>query len=248
MGDGLDLRIAHISDPHFESPFFSEELARKALRKLNNLELDLIVCTGDLTVEGLIDEFKRAKEFFSNLSTHSKLIIPGNHDARNVGFEVFTEFFGERWKTLEKGGIRLFGADSSQPDLDDGHIGRENYRRIHNYLKDAEFSVFALHHHLVPLPKTGRERSVTVDSGDVLKLLVDADVDLVLSGHRHIHWLWDLEGITILHAGALATRRVKGREKPSFNVIDIGKKIVVHKVVVEESETEKIFEKKIKRK
>ena len=42
--------------------------------------------------------------------------------------------------------------------------------------------VFVLHHHLLPVPGTGRERNIVYDAGDAIECLQRAQVDLVLCG------------------------------------------------------------------
>src|SRR5260370_20899867 len=50
--------------------------------------------------------------------------------------------------------------DSTEPDLDNGQIGRGRYGWIEEQFADgAQLRVFVLHHHLLPVPGTGRERS-----------------------------------------------------------------------------------------
>ena len=81
--------------------------------------------------------------------------------------------------------------------------------------------ILILHHHVIPVPKTGREFNILSDSGDVLKLCVDLKLDLVLSGHRHLPWIWELQDTHFVTAGTACTRRLKGRSYPSYNMIDI---------------------------
>src|SRR3712207_9542099 len=71
--------------------------------------------------------------------------------------------------------------------LDDGRVGREHYDFIHDTFAKAEekLKIFVIHHHLIPIPGTGRERNIIYDAGDVLELLDDVGADLVLSGHKH---------------------------------------------------------------
>ena len=40
----------------------------------------------------------------------------------------------------------------------------------------ADLKVFVLHHHLLPIPGTGRERSTVMDAGDLLEVLINAGV------------------------------------------------------------------------
>ena len=40
-------------------------------------------------------------------------VVPGNHDARNVGWVHFEELIGERYWAANVGSVRVVGADSS---------------------------------------------------------------------------------------------------------------------------------------
>ncbi|HIE33569.1 MAG TPA: hypothetical protein EYP86_00310 [Candidatus Altiarchaeales archaeon] len=78
-----------------------------------------------------------------------------------------------------------------------------------------------LHHHLIPVPMTGRERAVLTDAGDILKILVKRGADLTLSGHRHTPWAWFLNNLAIVTAGSASTEKVRATIKQSYNIIKI---------------------------
>ena len=100
------------------------------------------------------------------------IVIPGNHDSRNVGYVHFEELFGERRSELHLDGVSLVAVDSTEPDLDHGVIGRGRYAWIQERFAahEAYLRVFVLHHHLLPVPGTGRERNVVHDAGDTLEM------------------------------------------------------------------------------
>ena len=77
-----------------------------------------------------------------------------------------------------------------------------------------------LHHHLLPVPGTGRERNVVHDAGDTLECLQRADVHLVLSGHKHVPYAWRLENLFVVNAGTVSTTRLRGKTKPCYNVVE----------------------------
>ena len=149
------------------------------------------------------------------------IIIPGNHDSRNVGYLCFEEVFGPRFKVENFKGVTVVGVDSTQPDLSDGHIGRDKYCWIEDSFNVGDFKIFALHHHLLPVPNTGRKVNIPIDSGDVLDLITRCGVDLVLCGHKHVPWIWNLNGMAILNAGTACTNRIKWNTPQSFNLIKI---------------------------
>jgi 3',5'-cyclic AMP phosphodiesterase CpdA len=78
-----------------------------------------------------------------------------------------------------------------------------------------------MHHHLIPVPDTGLEAAIVEDAGDVLKTLSRLSPDLVLSGHRHRPWSWQLNDINFLFSGAVSTIRLRGFFENSYNVIEI---------------------------
>ncbi|MHB0976658.1 MAG: metallophosphoesterase family protein [Candidatus Aquicultorales bacterium] len=216
------ITIAHISDFHTGSQYFIPNLMSRTIEELNDLGPDIVVVTGDITDFGFEQEYKTAETFFSLLKCERRVLVPGNHDSRNVGHIHFEEIFGARDTVLAHGGVRILGTDSSEPDLDNGRIGRERYRWLHEEFQDPEeYKIFALHHHLLPVPGTGRERNIVYDAGDLLEVLLTCGVDLVLCGHKHVPYVWRLEDLIVVNAGTASSLRLRGKTKPCYNVIRI---------------------------
>lgn len=213
------MKIAHISDIHAAEAHFLPDLAEKVIAKLNELEPDILVVSGDLTDAGYPHEFEHARRFIEQIECDLSVVVPGNHDVRNVGDIGFEEYFGSRSKVERHRGVTIVGIDSAQPDIDDGHVGREKYAWFEQCLQTDDFKLVALHHHVIPVPKTGREKSILTDAGDVLELLTRCRVDLVLCGHKHVPWVWNLNGMVIANAGTATTDRVKWQIPQSFNLI-----------------------------
>jgi 3',5'-cyclic AMP phosphodiesterase CpdA len=215
------VRIAHISDPHVGSSFFVPNLMNRVIVELNAMEPDAVICTGDLTTDGYRQEYKQFVAYASRIKA-PVYTIPGNHDARNVGYLHFEDLVGERYWVADLDGVRIVGADSSEPDINEGQIGRERYPWIREQFDvEARLKIFAIHHHLLPIPGTGRERSVVNDAGDLLELLTTAGVNVVLSGHKHVPYVWRLENMYVANAGTVASLRVRGHTKPCYNVLEL---------------------------
>lgn len=215
------MKIAHISDIHATEAHLLPDLAENVIKRLNELAPDILVVTGDLTDNGYPIEYERAKRYIDRIAGARRVVVPGNHDVRNVGDLGFEEFFGPRSRKECSNGVTILGIDSTQPDIDDGHVGRDKYKWIEQSLDTTDFKIVAMHHHLIPVPKTGRESSILRDAGDVLELLVRCEVDLVLCGHKHVPWVWDLNGMIIVNAGTACTNRVKWNIPQSFNLIEV---------------------------
>jgi len=178
--------IAQISDIHVGSSRFRPDLLQIAIEEINAAEPDLIVVAGDITDDGYGDQYPQAKLALAGLACQNVVLVPGNHDARNVGDVRFEDTFGSRDSRhrMHLGGldVAIVAVDSSKPDLDEGQIGREHYAWIaEGFAGAADLRVFVCHHHLVAIPGTGRDRNQLMDAGDVLALLRDCRNDIVLS-------------------------------------------------------------------
>jgi Icc protein len=220
------MRIAQLSDVHVGASRYREDLLRTAIAEINAAGVDLVVVAGDLTDDGYPDEYPTAKEELGALTCPRITCVPGNHDARNVGYLRFEETFGARDSRLrlDCGGIEiaLVAVDSSKPDLDEGEIGREHYGWIEEgFAGEADLRVFVCHHHLMPIPGTGRERNQVLDAGDVLSLLSRCGVDIVLSGHRHVPYVWPVAGLLLIHSGTVSTLRTRGFPHPAYNLVEV---------------------------
>ena len=227
------IRIAQISDIHCGESSFNPDMMASALDRIAEMEPDLVVIAGDLTAAGYEWEFVEAARWIEQIH-HPKVIVPGNHDARNVGYIHFEHFFGKRFSRYRQAfdaeraerlgatGFTVVAVDSSEPDLNDGRVGREHYGWISEQFDEPDdYKIFVIHHHLVPIPGTGRERNIILDAGDVLAVLTQLDIDVVLSGHKHVPYFWGLNGMLLCNSSTACTRRVRGLTPPSWNELQI---------------------------
>ena len=242
------LLIAHVTDIHAGSPYFITNLFTRAIEELNEIKPDVVVITGDLTNMGFRQEFTTAKAFIDKLECENILIVPGNHDSRNVGWVHFEELFGPRHKVLSLDRATIVGLDSSEPDLDIGRIGRERYTWLKEQFEKSksDLNIFAMHHHLLPVPGTGRERNIIYDAGDLLEALIDSKVDLVLTGHKHVPWFWRFENMIVTVAATVSSLKLRGYIKPSYHLFEIeeNKMSIYRKYPFGEKSLEGVFEKK----
>jgi 3',5'-cyclic AMP phosphodiesterase CpdA len=217
------IRIAHLSDLHCGSPAFQADLLERAIEEINELEPAVAVISGDLTTDGFEREYRMAREFVDRIECEDLIVIPGNHDSRNVGYVHFEELFGERNSVLRVGPATVVAVDSTEPDLDHGQIGRGRYRWIEEQFaqEESELRIFVCHHHLLPVPGTGRERNVIYDAGDTIECLQRAGVHLVLSGHKHVPYAWKLENLFVVNTGTVSSLRLRGNTRPCYNVVEV---------------------------
>ena len=226
--------LIQISDIHVGSQF-QESVFEKVISEVNELKPDAILISGDLTNEGLIKEYEKCKKLISQFNCKKIITISGNHDYRNSGYLAFKKYFP--FESVNELGpdIVLVTVGTARPDRNEGEIGyRQNLwlERTMNKYKD-KVKILAMHHHLVGIPDTGADRVTVIDAGDVLRTLLDTDVNLVLCGHKHRPWIWNFKDLEIVNAGTVSSDRVRGLFENSYNIITIqDKKIRVDLKIV----------------
>jgi 3',5'-cyclic AMP phosphodiesterase CpdA len=226
-------RIAHLSDIHFgdENP----AALNAATNWLGREAVDLIVISGDLTRYATLAEFEAAAAWLAGLP-HPWLVTPGNHDTPYVGlleraiapFGRFQKFIGPAAAQSWRGaGVAVRGVNTARGlqlrlNWSKGAISQRQARETADWFQaDDTLRIVVAHHPLIEMiggPMSARVRGGTRAAGR----LVDAKVDLVLSGHVHAPFVWpypDGDGKTYaVGAGTLSVRE-RG-VPPGFNLIE----------------------------
>ncbi len=221
-------RFGLISDTHItKGGTFVEHVYDRGVKIINNEDVKFVVHAGDVTDIGTLDDYELALEKLSNINK-PLFLVPGNHDSKNVGDHLWEEMIGERSFVYEESNLLMIGVDSSVPDMNEGRIGSKTLQWVRNLLGSVGTDVYKIvvfHHQLLPIPFTGRERSVIQDSGDVLKTLLDEDVQLVINGHRHIsnsYIVTDGSGeMVVINAGTMSCKKTRYREQQSIAIVEI---------------------------
>ena len=86
------MEIVQLSDLHVGAQF-REETFQKVIDEINSLKPSAVVITGDLTNEGLIEQYEKCKKMISQIKVEKIIAISGNHDYRNTGYLLFKKYF-----------------------------------------------------------------------------------------------------------------------------------------------------------
>lgn len=237
------MKIAHISDIHCNyGTDFNEKVFEKAVTMVNKLDADIIFVSGDLTTDGLLSEYELAQEKLKEI-TGKLVIVPGNHDERNLGFKLFPEFFGDPTFIHTYKGLTFVGLASSEPDKDDGRLGRGRHRLIEEGIqKRKKMTIIGFHHHLIPIPNSGREKNIIEDAGETLDIILHSEVPLVLMGHRHVPYGVKIHKTLLVNAGTFSCNRTRAHFGNTFNIIDIeSNSITVTVVNIRQEKQEKMI-------
>ncbi len=221
------MSIVHLSDLHVGSQF-QPEVFETLVNEANKLNPDVIVITGDLTNEGLMKEYEKCKSLLTKFNTKKIISISGNHDYRNTGYLLFKKFFPFKTVNELDDDVVLVTVGTARPDRNEGEVGyRQNLwlERTMKKYKD-KIKIVAMHHHLIPIPDTGSDQLTVVDAGDILRTVLDTQVDVVLCGHKHRPWAWNFGKLTVVNAGAATSERVRGLFENTYNILTISNKKV----------------------
>ncbi|MEA1994452.1 MAG: metallophosphoesterase [Euryarchaeota archaeon] len=224
------MKIAHISDTHFSN--IDRESFDNFIKKINSSNVEFVVHTGDIVSRGYLEEYEEAIQSFTRLKKPI-IYVPGNHDGRNVGLELFKNLIGPLRGVREDDNYVVIYLNSVIPDMNGGRISNSSFlwlkRTLMRYI-DKEIKIVGFHHHLIPVPHTGRERNVLFNAGDVLNLLIRYGVTLVLNGHKHYPNVYKIEDLVISNAGTMCSLKTRLGDTNSFNVIEINDKVKVQTI------------------
>ena len=224
----MTIRLAHLSDIHFGGEDRAAVLA--ALDAVHAFAPDLVVVTGDLTLNGQPAEFEAARAWLSRLPS-PLVVTPGNHDTPYwnlplralIPFDRFRRHIGPpNIARFDGPGLRvrcLNSARGAQPRLD-WSKGAIDLARLMDAVGElaadpAALRVFACHHPLVEVvgaPVTGGVRRGIAAAA----ALAQGGVDLILTGHVHNPFAVALPyGDQLTYAVGAGTLSVRTRGTPA---------------------------------
>ena len=178
------LTIAHISDLHAGSPYFVPSLLDRVVVEINELDPDVVLCTGDLTEMGFRQDYLDGP----GVSGAHRMPADGRHPRQS--------------RRPQRGLRALRGAHRAALDQVLALRRRDDRRRRLQRARPrsradragalpvarravlASRRVFASSCCTItccPIPGTGRERNIVYDAGDLLEVLQACGVNLVLS-------------------------------------------------------------------
>ena len=235
------MRIIQLSDVHFGCEDGSAVEAATSFAC--DAKADLVMVTGDLTLNGLPEEFRSAERWLARLP-QPLLVTPGNHDTpywnlvlRTLEpFKRYRRFIGQPSAArldLDHLHARMINTSrGAQPRLDwskgaiDLHLARAAVQAISIY-PTGELRVIGCHHPLVEVagsPVTG-----DVHRGQrAARMFCEGGVDLILTGHVHTPFAVGLpfcDGKTYAVGASTLSKRTRG-VPPGFNVLQVGQTCV----------------------
>jgi 3',5'-cyclic AMP phosphodiesterase CpdA len=220
------MKLVQISDLHIGG-LFKRDTFNTIVKEVNDdIRPDVIIISGDLTDDGLLFQFEQARKEINRFSCPNLIVFPGNHDYRHTGYLLFKKFFPFTKQIYEfDDNIVVVTLGTARPDRDEGEVGhRQNLWMEETLSKydNVKTKIVAMHHHLIAIPDTGYTNVVGIlDAGDTLRACLESNVDLVLCGHKHRPWVWNLGSLKIAYAGTACSWRYRGVFEDTYNIIDV---------------------------
>lgn len=215
-------RILHISDLHFGA--VNARLLEPLLALARHLQPDAIIVSGDLTQRARPAQFRAAAAFLARFGL-PVLTVPGNHDAPlyNLPVRLLTPFGRYRRvantvlePVLILPGAVLAGVNTANPLVwKTGRLRAASADHLAQGFAAApmgDMRIAVMHH--APVPAADGTPADIHDAAAVLRDLVAAGTDIVLSGHTHMPHVTPAEtaeSILFLQVGTAISTRLKTR-------------------------------------
>lgn len=232
----MSFSIVHVSDPHFGDATDLRKIAGVE-NLVPDLEPDVVVISGDLTLRARHGEYQAARMFVHELErTAPVYVVPGNHDvqwwwrplvpfAPAAKYAKFREYFGpaltptlDLTEGIVTGALTAHGIAwrSLTPHLRDvavkGYLPRAEMRRVVGVFDRArpeQARVLVMHHNV--LPGEVSQRMGLAHRQRARWRIVESGADVVLCGHDHEHQIDVLDGVVVSCAGTISARFQEGQ-------------------------------------
>lgn len=246
----MSLNILHISDLHF-GPYFVPPVAESLREKLNELEAELIIASGDFTQRAKPGQFREAREYLDSLPKLPTVVVPGNHDVPlyRIGERIFEpyryykQYISPELDTVVRvEGAVIVALNSTAPlrAIVNGRIREWQLDLCEREFAKAapgDLRIVVAHHHFAPAPDY-EGGGVMPHAKRALDRFTALKVDMIFGGHLHRAYIGnslDLypgkdreHGIIVVQSGTSTSRRgrAREREKNTFNHIQVTDEIV----------------------
>jgi 3',5'-cyclic AMP phosphodiesterase CpdA len=257
----MSFSFAHITDHHLlhredelKLGFSPGHAFRCVLRKLSELagEIDFVVCSGDLVETPDLESYALAKKMMGlgladqapgagtlNVEGFGGMpiyFLPGNHDDRENFYSLFanTNQRGLMNAAFEHKGVRFICLDLS-PAVK-GDMSAETLGFLSEHL-NTEPTVILTHHPLVKVGAKWLDKYLADNLAPFWELLEGKNILGTLSGHVHISYAQQVNGIPVIGTRSTAFQFAPQDEKlivlwpPHVRVVTVSETTLESKII-----------------
>lgn len=189
------VKFAVISDTHS----YYKDL-EDAITSINQQkDLDLIICTGDVTDYGLEWEFKQYQKFISRLNYPIFTAI-GNHDYLSNGYKIYSQMFGPSNFSFNSHQYKFILFDN---------IVWENNNRIPDFawLKEQVSGSESPYSILISHIPVNSEELKDYYSPEFENIIENSNILICINGHDHRFELNEISGKPVITNGSVSHRK-----------------------------------------
>ena len=227
------MRIVQLADLHFgtEDP----RAIDAAASRIDGLEPDVIVVSGDMTQRGKHREFQAARDWIDTLGRPT-LVVPGNHDTPLLNmlsrarrpFKRHHSYFPVRTDMLQVGDVSIDGLNTARgwqarSNWAEGSVRLDHLAEIVSRDAPADSLRMLACHHPFRSPTGAPLRTQTRRGVRASEMLAASDIAVLLTGHvhtPHAELIREATGNYIaISAGTLSTRLRNAL--PAFNSLEL---------------------------
>ncbi|MCV0403333.1 MAG: metallophosphoesterase [Chloroflexi bacterium] len=178
----------------------------RVVNMIESHDPDALLALGDLVYpDGTIENYSAF--YATSYGTFDGIVwpTPGNHDYVEDDLSGYRAYFGTHaphvpdapYYEFELGGWHLFALNS---EIGEGEAGSDQYAWLEERLEGRDEACVAAYWHS-PVYTIGRKPFDEDGMLELLELLMEHDVDLVLTGHDHNYQRWELDGLAYFVVG-----------------------------------------------
>lgn len=178
-------KVIHISDLHYKTTILKKDI-EKLVTKINSLEPDIIVLTGDLFDKDTIytnEDFDELSKILSKLDpTIGKYAITGNHDTKFTEWETVIKNSGfinlnDKYELLYKNSLHPILLSGVSSNINNMNEISSRLRETTNYIENNKGKE--------KNNNVGAYKILLIHEPDYIEDITYQNFDLILAGHSH---------------------------------------------------------------
>lgn len=204
------ITVVQLTDSHLYAELDSRLLGMQTQDSLHKViqlvteeqeQIDLLLCTGDISQDGSAQSYQRFAEMIDGMATTTRWFA-GNHDEAVV---LQAASLADDWleSVCDLGAWRIITLDSSVKDKVHGYLNKTQLSMLKEALLSAtdRHVLIALHHHPLPIHSHWMDKISLLNAAELLSILRDFNnVKAVIWGHVHQEFDVQVQGIRWLAA------------------------------------------------
>jgi predicted phosphodiesterase len=184
---------------------------RKLLKTSKEKGEELILVAGDMTSLGKKNELLAAKKVLDE-SGVNYMVVPGNHDmweSDRIKKSLFEEVFGKEYQSFKRSSDKFILVNNGRAT----GLGIVQRRWLEGEVKECKqihcmvIMHMPLNHNLSAHIMGEKNKKVTQEAQELIKLFKDNGVVDILAGHLHYSGSYELEGLRTSLVGAVTRER-----------------------------------------